>query len=133
MSEHVLHLIGGEDNETATVVTEFRNDLCHLTFRYRGREIEASANEYFEAFCRVREHLEAEGLIPFCYGASLDVFPSGMCRDMGSGLCAYRLTGSKPGRNSQVGIFEEGEDVIPATVAKQRQFFEDFIRASRVQ
>src|SRR5690349_16451849 len=79
MSEHIFHLIGGGDDETATVVAEPRNGLCHLTLRYRGREIEASARDYFEAFCQVREHLEAERLIPFCYGASLHVFPSGMC------------------------------------------------------
>ena len=130
MSEHTFHLIGGADDETATVVAEPLNGLCRVTLRYRGREIAASAQDYFEAFCRLREQLEAESLIPFCYGASLRVFPSGMCRDMSAGMTAYRLTrGQKPQRTDLVRIFDEGADVIPATVARQKEFFDDWLKS----
>jgi hypothetical protein len=129
MSEHKFHLIGGGNDETATVVAEPRNGLCHVTLRYRGREVEASAQDYFDAFCRLREHLEKESLIPFCYGASLNVFPSGMCRDMSGGMTAYRLSrGRKPSEVDLARIFDEGANVIPANVARQREYFDDWLK-----
>lgn len=128
MSEHRIHLIGGDDDEVATVVKSPRDGLCHIAFTYRGRTIEESASDYFEAFCRIRMRLEEEKLIPFCYGASLNVYPSGMCRDMGAGSVAYRLTlGQKPARTDLVPIFGEGPDVIPASVAMQKQFHNDWL------
>jgi hypothetical protein len=130
MSDHIIHLIGGVDDETGTLTTEDRDDLCHISFHYRDRIIEASADDYFEAFCRIRLQLEPERLIPFCYGASLHVFPSGMSRGMGSGLKAYRLT---PGRQALtkdlVSIFDSGHDVIPASVANQKEHYNDWIRS----
>ena len=130
MSEHIVHLIGGEDDETATLAIEGRHDVCYVSFRYRDRIIEASAPDYFAAFCKIRLQLEPERLKPFCYGASLNVYPSGMARNMGSGLLAYRLT---PGRQALtkdlVGIFDTGHDVIPATVANQKEHYNDWIRS----
>ena len=53
-----------------------------------------------------------------------------MARNMGSGLLAYRLT---PGRQALtkdlVGIFDTGHDVIPATVANQKEHYNDWIRS----
>jgi hypothetical protein len=130
MPEHTIHLIGGEDDETATLTTEDRDEVCHITFRYRDRIIEASAEDYFDAFCQIRLQLEPERLIPFCYGASLNVFPSGMSRSMGSGLEAYRLTkGSQALTKDLVGIFDSGPDVIPASVANQKEHFNDWIQS----
>lgn len=78
----------------------------------------------------VRLQLEPENLIPVCYGASLDVFPSGMCRDMSGGLSAYRLKLRKsPDREDLVRIFETGPDVKPVTVDDQRNFFENCMGA----
>ena len=132
MSDHTIHLIGGEDDEAATLTTGPRDGLCHITFRYRGRVIETSARDYFDAFCQVRLQLEPERLIPFCYGASLNVFPSGMARDMGSGLSAYRLTvGHTPAKDALVGIFDSGPDVIPASVANQKEFFNDWLKSPK--
>src|SRR5262249_20140780 len=94
----------------------------------RGRTIGAQASDYFEALCQVRQELERERLIPFCYGASLNVYPSGMARDMGAGLKAYRLTMGKQARSQDlVDIFAEGPDRIPAPVSAQREFFEQWI------
>jgi hypothetical protein len=130
MSDHIIHLIGGEDDETATLTTQPRDGHCHITFRYRDRVIEASATDYFEAFSQIRLQLELERLIPFCYGASLNVFPSGMARDMGSGLSAYRLTvGCAPSKDALVRIFDSGPDVIPASVASQKDFFNQWIQS----
>lgn len=133
MTEHKIHLIGGADDEEGFVTCEPRNGLCHVTFRYRNQTIEESATDYFEAFCCVRLHLEKEKLIPFCYGASLNVYPSGMCRDMGAGMTAYRISMGKQvdRKGDLVGIFTEAPDVIPATVSKQKEYFDEWIKSKR--
>lgn len=130
VSDHTIHIIGGEDDETATVTAELRNGRCHITFRYRDRIIQASATDYFEAFSQIRLQLEPERITPFCYGASLNVFPSAMARDMGAGLLAYRhIVGRRASREDLVRIFESGPDVIPASVANQRQHFDEWVQS----
>ena len=133
MSEYIVHLIGGEDDEAATVTCAPKDRLCCLTFRYRDRVIEEISTDYFEALRQVRLRLEEEKLIPFCYGASLNVFPSGMCRDMSAGMKAYRMTIGKHAdpKKDLVGIFEEGQDVIPATVARQKEYFDEWLKSKR--
>ncbi len=128
-----IFLIGGEDDEQGTLILhEDRSGTCRLTFRWRDRETEAEAADYFEAFCGIRRVLETEGLIPFCYGASLNVYPSAMARDMGRGLKAYRITEGKHARREDlVFIFGQGPDVIPAGVDMQRRFFDDWVAAPR--
>jgi hypothetical protein len=130
MPDYKIHLIGGEDDEVATIRAAPVNGLCHISFHYRDRVIEADAADYFEAFCHIRLQLEHERLIPFCYGASMNVFPSGMCRSMGAGMQAYRLTpGEKPTQEDLVNIFDEAVDVIPVYVAMQKKRFEDWLKS----
>jgi hypothetical protein len=131
MTKHTIHLIGSDDDEPASVICEPKDGLCHITFQYRDRVIEEKATDYFEAFCRVRLHLEKDRLIPFCYGASLNVYPSGMCRDMGAGMTAYRISIGKQvdRKNDLVGIFTEAPDVIPASVSKQKEYFDEWIKS----
>jgi len=132
MSDHAIYLIGGEDDEAARLVTETRNGDCCIIFRFRNKVIEASSSDYFEAFCRIREQLEPDGLIPFCYGASLNVFPSGMARDMSAGLSAYRLTiGRHASREDVVRIFDAGPDVIPSFVANQKSYFDNWLHSPK--
>jgi len=94
--------------------------------------IEADATDYFEAFCQIRLQLEPEKLVPFCYGASRNVYPSGMGRDMGKGLKAYRVTPGKPATMKDlVNIFDQGPDVVPASVADQKKYWEDWWESVR--
>jgi hypothetical protein len=74
---------GGADDETATITEEDANGQCCLVCEYRGKRISVEAHDYFDALSNVRLELEKKGLIPFCYGASLNVFPSQMARQMG--------------------------------------------------
>jgi hypothetical protein len=130
MHTYSVSLIGGLEDEIASVTTETPSDCCHLTFQYRDKMIKESAEDYFEALCKIRLQLEVEGLIPFCYGASLNVFPSGMSRSMGSGLSAYRFTQGRPAlRADIVRIFDSGPDVIPSTVSKQRENYDAWIKS----
>ncbi len=132
MVEHAIRLTSQAGDEFGTVSYE-RNDLerkRRLVLKYRGRAIEESASDYFKAFCDMRERLEKEGLRPVCYGASLNVYPSGMGRDMGAGLKAYRMVVGKHATDL-VHIFESGPDVIPSTVAEQRKFVESWLKSPR--
>lgn len=132
MSEHKILLIGGAEGEYGVLTTSTRSNRCHIHFAYRESALEAEASDYFEALCQVRRKLEEEELIPFCYGASLDVYPSGMARDMGAGLKAYKLTlGKHVTKESLVDIFAEGLDMIPAYVARQREYFEQWVNGAK--
>jgi hypothetical protein len=132
MAEHIINLIGGEDDESGVLTSTGAGDDCHLTFVFRDRCIEASASDFFEAFCLIRLQLESDSLVPFCYGASLNVFPSGMSRQMSSGMAAYRLVmGKHSSRENLVRIFDQGHDVIPASVANQLAFFKEWIASPR--
>jgi hypothetical protein len=132
MPDHTIYLIGGIDDESGTIHATTSEGLCRIVFSYRDCEIEASSSDYFEAFLEVRLKLEQVGLIPFCYGASLNVFPSRMCRDMGSGMSAYRLTAGKtPQRTDLVRIFEFGHDVIPSSVENQKTFYAEWLQSPK--
>ena len=110
----------------------FSHRVCRITLRYGKEKIEASDRDFFEAFCRVREQLEIVGLIPMCYGASRNVFPSGMCRDMGNGLQAYRMKmGSGTVRGDLVSIFDSGADVDPVSVGQQKEFFAEWLESPK--
>jgi hypothetical protein len=125
MAEYQIRLVGGPEKELATLSTTEDEDRCHIDFFYRGHAIEAEADDYFEAFCEIRLQLEKEGLLPFCYGASHNVYPSGMARGMGAGLTAYKLEkGKQASSKDLVEIFTEGPDIIPASIALQKQFYE---------
>jgi hypothetical protein len=130
--QHEIRLIGADEEERAVITEHELNDVCKLTCTYRGKSIETEAADFFEALCLIRRQLEPEGLIPFCYGASLNVYPSGMARDMGAGLKAYRLTkGTHTRRTDLVEIFEAGPDVIPASVDAQEAFWREWLAAPR--
>jgi len=129
-----VRLVGGEDGERAIFEFDDEQDCCLLVCRYRDQTISAQESDFFEALVSVRRRLQAEGLMPYCYGASLNVFPSGMARGMGMGLQAYKLTLGKQARTADlVSIFDEGTDVVPADVDAQEQFFRDSWHSSPVR
>lgn len=58
MAEHVIHLSGGGDEEAATLATDDPDDVCHITFQYRGRTLSAEAEDFFDAFSQIRVQLD---------------------------------------------------------------------------
>jgi hypothetical protein len=125
-------LVGGSDGERATFEISDVKNRCLLTCRYRDKTISSEAADFFDALVSIRRQLQRDDLIPYCYGASLNVFPSGMARDMARGLAAYKLTpGKHASRADLVGIFDEGTDVVPADVDAQEQFFRDWLESPR--
>lgn len=79
---------------------------------------EARADDAFEALCHIREELEPYGWRIGVAGAQADVWPSGMSRDQGGGLGAYRMTGERVG--DVVNTFEPVDPETVTTVALQR-------------
>lgn len=79
---------------------------------------EAQASDAFEALCIVREELEPFGWRIGVAGAQADVWPSGMARDQGGGLRAYRMTAEQVG--DLVDTFEPVDPETVTTVALQR-------------
>jgi hypothetical protein len=106
----------------------FSRRTCVIRLKCEADEVDGEDSDFFEAFCRVREALEPLGLKPLCYGASRNVFPSGLGRDMGDGLQAYKLRLGQP-TTGEVSIFAEGADVEPVNVRTQHQFWEDWLRS----
>ena len=108
---------------------EFTRRSCTIHLRFDNTELEATDRDFFEALCRLREQLASQGLSPLCYGASRNVYPSGMLRDMGNALRAYRLRIGERGNAGIVGIFDAGDDLDIVTVEKQRQFHEEWLQS----
>jgi hypothetical protein len=129
MSEYTIRLIGGTEDEEATIIAAQARGMCRILCTYRGQTIQAAADDYFEAFCKIRLLLEKDHLLPFCYGASLNViYPSDIMRDRTRGLEAYKLrAGVRPTSIDRVPIFDEGPDVVPVPVAQQMAFYEDWL------
>jgi len=101
---------------------------CILSLTYRDQTISVQASDYFEALCQIRLQLEAQQIQLLCYGASRNVYPSGMARDMGQGLRAYKLTmGKHAAMADLVDIFTTGTDIQPVTVEEQRLFYESWL------
>lgn len=100
---------------------------CTLTVASSRGTYTATAGDYFDAFCAIRLELEVQSILPLCYGASRNVYPSGMCRDMGRGLTGYKMVkGERARQRDLVHLFTTGPDVDPATVQEQRAFVEQW-------
>ncbi|MFS0732161.1 hypothetical protein ABC304_09150 [Microbacterium sp. 1P10UB] len=78
----------------ATVAWSYSRGLWAVTVTSPAfGTMEASADDAFEALWRIREELEPLGWRIGVAGAQADVWPSGMARDQGGGLSAYRVGG----------------------------------------
>lgn len=80
--------------------------------------VEERAADAFEALCRVRDRLEPDGWRIGVAGAQADVWPSGMARDQGGGLRAYRVGEDRVG--DLVDVFAPADPDTVTTVAAQR-------------
>lgn len=100
-------------------------DSVKLQLEFDERKFESTEVNFFYALRSIRETLDIEDILIHCYGASLNVYPSPMALDMGSGDMAYKLElGKKPKQADLVYIFDTGSDVVPARVSEQLEFYE---------
>lgn len=101
---------------------------CRLVLRGADWEMEAEDDDYFGALCQIRERVKVDGLVPHCYGASKNVYPSAMSRSMGGAIKAYRFRLGQPAKISDlVCIFDSGPDVEPVSVAQQEAFYKEWL------
>ncbi|WP_192247424.1 hypothetical protein [Mesorhizobium silamurunense] len=106
--QYTVFLIGGGTGgkEQAVFMLHDVGTRCRLTCSYRNKVIEAEEDDYFEALCQIRKQLEVEGILPFCYGASCNVFPEGTVTDMSRGLVVCKVkAGERPKESELVNIF----------------------------
>lgn len=104
----------------ATISWRFEQPYSYVVeIRCRGfGTAEARADDAFEALCLIREELEPFGWRIGVAGAQADVWPSGMSRDQGGGLRAYRMSAERVG--DVVDTFEPVDPETVTTVALQR-------------
>jgi len=94
-----------------------------LTLVWADQVLTATANDGFDALILIRHELEAIGLSPLCWGASLQVYPSDLNRSEGVGDSAYKLMLGRFARSAdRVNIFDSGPGLVAATVAEQEEF-----------
>lgn len=132
MKEFRLFVIGGEDDESGvlSLLENSGENSALLTFKFRGKKFIGHGSDYFAAFEEVRKELEKISIIPFCYGASLNVYPLPANRVTNRGLSAYCLELGKPTTsNDLVEIFSESIDVMPSNLENQRSFYEDWLKS----
>ena len=79
--------------------------------------VAAHAADAFEALCLVRERLEPEGWRVGVAGAQAGVWPSGMARDQGGGLTAYRLEAEAEAEAEADTVVDTFAPVDPATTS----------------
>ena len=132
--ERVCVSLKARDGSTREGIFEFDHDdeQCVLTLEMGPERVQAQESDFFEALAKIREVLERRGLVPVCYGASRNVFPSGMARDMGAGLKAYKLTlGQQAFTKDLVGIFDTGPDIDAVFVEEQERFYNGWLNSLR--
>jgi hypothetical protein len=93
----------------------------------------SSADDFFSALTALRLQLESEGRLICCYGGSRNVYPSAMDLSSSSAM-AYRTFLGRPSRQTdRVSLFGSGPDVVPATIADQRAFHDQWIASLRAR
>jgi hypothetical protein len=109
---------------TADEISVEDKEIYRISFE-QGTEVRTaeSGEDFFEALKQLRQELEKTGALLHCFGASENVYPSGMQRSMGPAVLAYKMRlGSPTSRQDIVSISEADETVVPATVEQQERF-----------
>ncbi|MEL6824000.1 MAG: hypothetical protein AAFP70_19765 [Calditrichota bacterium] len=115
-------------SESCEMEVRQNGDDCQIELFLRGQIYTGVAEDFFDALCVVRIHIEPDGFLLNCYGASKNVYPSRASRQMSSGRQAYQMTMGYPAERL-VSIFDSGLDTQPATVDEQRRFYEDWLQS----
>lgn len=118
-SPQIVRVARDDITREAEVTWSFDDVAWTVEIRSAGFGAEvARADDAFEALCRIREKLEPYGWRIGVAGALPNVWPSGMARDQGGGLRAYRL--SIRGGEDLVDTFEPVDPSSTVTLAEQR-------------
>lgn len=120
-----IELLVGEKRIKATITHEFIDTEvglsgdCQLTLKCGEKRMIVVDDDFFNALIQIRERLEPQGVLFNIYGASLNVWVSGMSASMSAGLVGYKFENDD---KTTVNIFNTGDDVIPSTISVQRDY-----------
>lgn len=93
----VLRGASGELTDAVVTLVVEEADLVRLELSFGETHLSAVAPDFFDAFAQVRSRLWEREILPLCYGASRNVFPSAMARDMGGGMKGNNILDSPGG------------------------------------
>jgi hypothetical protein len=108
---------------------EGERTIYRVSFQ-QGTEVKVAESEegFFDALRRLRVQMEKTGRLLYCFGASENVYPSGMQKSMGPAIMAYRTQMGSPAASQDiVNVFEADETVSPSTVEEQERFHERWL------
>jgi len=101
---------------------------CRLELMCLGQTVEGVATDWFQALIEIRKQIEPGGVRLHIWGASRDVWPSGMSRQMGLGRSAYRMQLGRPSEKKDlVSVFATGPEIEPSTITEQEKFKDEWL------
>jgi hypothetical protein len=132
MADKTLHLLKIQDEQGFFIDAQveyfslsFRNWTLEFTSPITEK-LSFTEGDVFECLTQLRLELAKYGYKPLCAGARLDVYPSGMARDMGNGLSAQVMS-SDPTTEwedvQHIYIFDYAEPNLIASVEEQFNYF----------
>ena len=129
MIEEQIFLRIADGTTSPAIIKRKENDpTCWLQLIGVGINESSTSTDYFESFTIIRKRLAKRSILPICYGASRNIWPSGMARDMTEGLAAYKLRMGSPGEE-MVHIFDRGPDVDAVAPEEQKAFSEAWLKS----
>lgn len=116
IADAILYLYDEAPEDDRYIKVELQNG--HLIYN----EI---AECYFDALVALRIKLEEINIQILCKGATINVYPSPMQRNMGNGRKAYKLYMKQQAKmENVVDIFEPGVENECVSVTKQKEFYD---------
>jgi hypothetical protein len=89
-----------------------------------SKKLVFTKEDVFECLTELRQELAEYSYQPLCNGARLDVYPSGMARDMGDGLVAETISlGLSDDEPDLVDIFDYAKPELIASVEEQFNYY----------
>ncbi len=129
MEKYRIALVSINDKKTIES-TFLLKDNYQLTVTFGYKRLKTHGLDYFECLCKMRKKLEKKGLRPKCFGASRNVYPSGMCRSMGGGRSAYKMTlGKHVDLCDIVDIFASNDDTEAVSIEEQLLFYNEWSKS----
>ncbi len=133
IEEYIVKYI--KDNEIKDAIIkadEEFGDGVELTILLNDLKISKEADNFFEALIEIRKELEEKDIKLLCKGCSLNVYPSAMILNMGTGIKAYQLTMNEQAKmSSLVNIFETCELEEYASISEQYNFFNEWCSSKK--
>jgi hypothetical protein len=136
-TSRLLEIRNNEGDKMASIIEYYidYNRDCILEFdcSLTGKLIFLES-DFFECLINLRKELDKYNYYPLCNGARVNVYPSGMCRDMGNGLGAYiQIPNKQVSREDLVDIFDFAEPNLIVSVDEQYNFYKSLIYSEILQ